>query len=101
MEATCSSEASVDFQRTTRLYIPEDLTLHNHRCENLKSYTGLQIIFIVEDGVYKTILSVPGSRFSGMDVTLQLIGHPDIFILTSNSETMQCNDPPCTRVTNK
>jgi hypothetical protein len=34
----CSSETSVDTQRTTRLYIPEDGTLHNHRCENLKSY---------------------------------------------------------------
>jgi hypothetical protein len=38
MEATCSSETSVDFQRTTRRYIPEDKTLHNHRCENLKLY---------------------------------------------------------------
>jgi hypothetical protein len=25
-----------DFQRTTRYYIPEDSTLHNHRRENLK-----------------------------------------------------------------
>jgi hypothetical protein len=25
-------------QRTTRRYIPEVDTLHNHRCENLKSY---------------------------------------------------------------
>jgi hypothetical protein len=41
MEAICSSETSVDFQRTTRRYIPEDSTLHNHRCENLKSYTGI------------------------------------------------------------
>jgi hypothetical protein len=32
------SATSVDFQRTTRRYIPEDDTLHNHRCENLKSY---------------------------------------------------------------
>jgi hypothetical protein len=38
MEATCSSETSVDSQRTTLHYIPEDRTLHNHRCENLKSY---------------------------------------------------------------
>jgi hypothetical protein len=29
MEATCSSETSNDFQRTTRRYIPEDRTLHN------------------------------------------------------------------------
>jgi hypothetical protein len=38
MDAICSSETSVDFHRTTRRYIPEDSTLHNHRCENLKSY---------------------------------------------------------------
>jgi hypothetical protein len=38
MEAICSSETSVDTQRTTRRYIPEDDTLHNHRYENLKSY---------------------------------------------------------------
>jgi hypothetical protein len=37
MEATFSSETSVDFQRPTRR-IPEDRKLHNHRCENLKSY---------------------------------------------------------------
>jgi hypothetical protein len=34
MEMICSSEKSVDFQRTTRRYI----SVHNHRCENLKSY---------------------------------------------------------------
>jgi hypothetical protein len=34
-EAICSSETSVEFQLTTRPYIPEDNTLHNHRCENL------------------------------------------------------------------
>jgi hypothetical protein len=38
MEVICSSETSVDFQRTTRRYIPEDSTLHNYRCENLKFY---------------------------------------------------------------
>jgi hypothetical protein len=35
---TCSSETSVDFQRTTWRYSPENRTLHNHRCENLKFY---------------------------------------------------------------
>jgi hypothetical protein len=44
MEATCSCEISVDFQWTTRRYIPEDSTLHNHRYENLKSYNILIII---------------------------------------------------------
>jgi hypothetical protein len=39
MEAICSSETSVDVQWTTRRYIPEDGTLHNHRCENPKFYT--------------------------------------------------------------
>jgi hypothetical protein len=38
MEATCSSETSVDFHRNTRRYISEDITIHNHRCENLKSH---------------------------------------------------------------
>jgi hypothetical protein len=40
MEAVCSSKTSVESQRTTRRYIPEDGTLHNHGCENLKSYIG-------------------------------------------------------------
>jgi hypothetical protein len=38
IEATGSSETSADFQQSTRRYILEDRTLHNHRCENLKSY---------------------------------------------------------------
>jgi hypothetical protein len=39
MEATCSSETSVHFQRTTWRFIPKDWVLHNHHCKNLKSYT--------------------------------------------------------------
>jgi hypothetical protein len=38
MDEMCSSETSVDFQRTVRSYIPEDGTVLNHCCENLKSY---------------------------------------------------------------
>jgi hypothetical protein len=38
VEAICSSKTSVDTKRTTGRYIPKDGTLHNHRCENLKSY---------------------------------------------------------------
>jgi hypothetical protein len=38
MEASCSSETSVDFQRNTRRYSPEHRTLNNHRCESLRSY---------------------------------------------------------------
>jgi hypothetical protein len=38
MEARCFSEMSVDFQRTTECYIPEDRTLNNHSYENVRSY---------------------------------------------------------------
>jgi hypothetical protein len=38
MEVICASKTLGGFQRTTPRYIPEDRTLHNHRCENLKSY---------------------------------------------------------------
>jgi hypothetical protein len=31
MEATYSSETSVDFERTIEYYIPDDRTLHTHR----------------------------------------------------------------------
>jgi hypothetical protein len=37
-ERHVQQEISVDFQRTTRSYIPENKTLHTHRCENLKYY---------------------------------------------------------------
>jgi hypothetical protein len=43
MEAICSSETSVKTRRTTRRHIQEDDTLHNHRCENLKSYTRIVV----------------------------------------------------------
>jgi hypothetical protein len=33
----CSSKTLVDFKWTTRCYIPEDRTLHNHCCENLQN----------------------------------------------------------------
>jgi hypothetical protein len=41
IEWICFSEIPIDFQRTTRRYIPEGATRHNHSCENLKSYTEL------------------------------------------------------------
>jgi hypothetical protein len=46
MEVTCSFEASVYFQRTTRRYIPEDRSIHNHRCENLKFCIVLFVCFL-------------------------------------------------------
>jgi hypothetical protein len=38
LEAICSSETPIDFQWTTWRYIPEDISLHNHRRKTLKSY---------------------------------------------------------------
>jgi hypothetical protein len=38
MEAICSSETSVEFQRTTGRYIPENGTLHNYCSDKIKSY---------------------------------------------------------------
>jgi hypothetical protein len=46
METICSSETSVYCQRTTRRYISVDATVHNRRCENLKSY--IMIFMITE-----------------------------------------------------
>jgi hypothetical protein len=44
MEAICPSETPFDTQRTTRRHIPEPDAFHNHRCENLKSYTVLVLL---------------------------------------------------------
>jgi hypothetical protein len=35
LEAMCSTETSVDFQRTPQCYMIEDRTLHNHFCETV------------------------------------------------------------------
>jgi hypothetical protein len=45
------SEKSVDVQWTTRRYIPEDITLHSHRCENFKSYRYC-ICFLLREGLF-------------------------------------------------
>jgi hypothetical protein len=60
MEAICSSETSVDTQRTTRFYIPEDGTLHNHRFENLKSHICYMLMMIPRRVVEKYIYRSPG-----------------------------------------
>jgi hypothetical protein len=38
MEAKCFSETSLDFQQTTRFYMPEDRAIPKGHSENLKSY---------------------------------------------------------------
>jgi hypothetical protein len=54
METTSSSETSVEFQRTTRRYIPEGSTLHKHRCENLKSYIRVASLPVLQSKTKKT-----------------------------------------------
>jgi hypothetical protein len=55
MEALCSSKTSVATQRTTRRHIPEDDTLHNHRCENLKFYLHNSVLSSLTPFVDKII----------------------------------------------
>jgi hypothetical protein len=69
MEAIRSSETSVDSQRTTWRYIPEDGTVLNYRCENLKSYKGATFIEIWTADLFK-VLSL---RFVCFGVCLMLI----------------------------
>jgi hypothetical protein len=40
MGATCPSETLFDFQRTTQRYIPEEISLQNYRCDDLKFLLG-------------------------------------------------------------
>jgi hypothetical protein len=54
MEAICSSETSVATQQTTWRQIPEDDTLHNHRCENLKSFR----IYLIYGAVHISVRKV-------------------------------------------
>jgi hypothetical protein len=42
-QAIGSFETSVDFQRITPRYIPEDSTIHNHRFDNFSSYNMANI----------------------------------------------------------
>jgi hypothetical protein len=44
LKMVCFSETSVDFQRTTPCNIPEDIILHNHRCEYLEAYVQIQFV---------------------------------------------------------
>jgi hypothetical protein len=51
MEAICSSETSVDFQRTTRRYIPEDSTLQT------QSYLINKLIHVILHELLGTLFS--------------------------------------------
>jgi hypothetical protein len=52
MEATRTSETSVDFQLRTRQYIPEDSELYTRRRENLKSHIVLRCPLLISYGLF-------------------------------------------------
>jgi hypothetical protein len=77
MEAICSFETSVDIQRTTRRYIPEDSTLHKRLCQNLKAdrwavgydiriMNSLYVLYAEE--VLSTIYLLPSPPESGCGI---------------------------------
>jgi hypothetical protein len=80
LEAKCSSETLVDFQRTARHYITDDRTRHNHRFENLRSYT---------DNYSQSWISVDTSRFKRND------GFPNmsVHIFRYNYWVESCTSP--------
>jgi hypothetical protein len=70
MEAIYSSETSVDFRGATWRYVPVDKTLHNRRCENIKSCDiNMVLYFVIKDRLCGLVVRVPGyrSRSVGLD----------------------------------
>jgi hypothetical protein len=58
MEATCSFEMSVEFQRSTRRYIPEDRNLQRSR------YFALRM--------YAVLLDITNDSFNGSDCAVSI-----------------------------
>jgi hypothetical protein len=76
MEATCSSETSVDFQRTTRRYIAKNRSSHNYRCENIKSHKdicGLHQSLQASHRFIKYVMAVPLKPFLIWGSTFKVI----------------------------
>jgi hypothetical protein len=89
MEETCSSEISVDFQRTARRYtrITDDRTLHKHLYEHLRPHTvGLSSWLFRKSEILKQwremIGSVSDETFINTDLTIVLFKY--ILIMQSN-----------------
>jgi hypothetical protein len=61
IEAICSFETSLDFHRTTRHCIPEDRTLHSHRCDNLRSNDVIEKSDRMVQLCYIRVVFFPGS----------------------------------------
>jgi hypothetical protein len=77
MEAICSSETSLNFQRTTRRYIPEYSTLQNNCCQNIKTLLDFVLNTQLYQNFHTKISSIRdiSSRkvaYSGSDVLSEM-----------------------------
>jgi hypothetical protein len=62
-----------DFEQTSRRYIPEDRTFHNHRCENLKFYDNLYFLkYYILVGLYFNIYGTQWQQFPRSSFNNQL-----------------------------
>jgi hypothetical protein len=94
-----SSETSVDFQQTTRRYIPEDGTLYNHRCENLTSYTESNTLLMMtsrstslpnSDASSKMFQTATGWK-AGVRYS---VGARDVLLFTASRPVLGPTQPP-------
>jgi hypothetical protein len=93
MEATCSSEMTVDFQRPTWHSVPQNRALRSHCCENLKSFPWefptQNFVCIAASRVtfrqsYRSWFDHPHNIWWGVDI-LKLLIIRFYLILTSSS----------------
>jgi hypothetical protein len=75
-DVICSSETSVDHQRSTRRYIPENRTLHKHRCENV--IPCIQAFCLSKPILYSahcfvTMSSCPCNRLVRLSLSVELL----------------------------
>jgi hypothetical protein len=74
---TYFSETSVDFQRTTLLYIAEDKLFHKHRYGNFKSYrlghrVYFPVVVSIVDHLLKLVLG--GRKMAGFEQHVIIAG---------------------------
>jgi hypothetical protein len=73
VEAAFSPETSVNVYQTTRCHIPEDRSLHRHRCENLRSKTQCLCLFLPKVIFMSVTISTMCSTFTTHLIFLDLI----------------------------
>jgi hypothetical protein len=86
-EAISSCKISVDFQLTTRRYIPDNQTLHNSRCKNLSSYR------LINTPCCSKFLEKTVSCWDGQEI-LKLLRNPKVYYYLHKSLAIQ-STPLC------